>query len=56
MPATSKRLYTPDEFLRLEAASLEKHEYYRGEILAKAGGSQAHNRISGNLYWRVRNS
>lgn len=53
MSTAPKQHYTPDEFLKLEAAATEKHEYYRGEIFAMAGASPSHNRISGNIYWRV---
>jgi Uma2 family endonuclease len=45
----TKRRFTIAEFLSLEAESLEKHEYYQGEILAMAGATIEHNIIAGNL-------
>lgn len=41
---------TEDEYLALEERSEVKHEYYRGDIFAMAGGSINHNRIAGNIY------
>ncbi|WP_051718921.1 hypothetical protein [Hymenobacter sp. IS2118] len=40
---------SPDDYLRLECAAGEKHEYYFGEIRAMAGASYAHNRICMNM-------
>ncbi len=37
--------YTAEEYLELEEASLEKNEFYRGEIFAMAGASIQHNQI-----------
>lgn len=54
MASVAKRLISAIEFLQLEAASLSKHELYRGEIYVMAGASPAHNRISGNIYYRLR--
>ena len=47
--APSKRRLTIAEYLAFEADSLEKHEFYQGEILAMAGATIAHNIISGNV-------
>jgi Uma2 family endonuclease len=47
--AESKKRYTPQEYLKLEEASLEKHEYFRGEIFAMAGGSENHSLINSNV-------
>jgi Uma2 family endonuclease len=45
-------------YLALERASDQKHEYYEGHIVALAGGSAAHNRITINtiasLYAQLR--
>lgn len=38
-----------EEYLELEEKSLEKNEYYQGEIFAMAGASFAHNQIVGNV-------
>ncbi len=40
--------YTAEEYLELEEASLEKNEFYRGEIFAMAGASIQHNQIVSN--------
>ncbi|TAN51374.1 MAG: Uma2 family endonuclease [Methylococcaceae bacterium] len=37
------------EYLRLDAASPVKHEFYRGEIFAMAGGTFSHAKISLNI-------
>jgi Uma2 family endonuclease len=34
-----KKLLTLEEYLELEAASAEKHEYYKGEIFAMASAT-----------------
>ncbi len=47
--AESKKRYTPEEYLKLEEASLDKHEYFRGEIFAMAGASENHSLINSNL-------
>jgi Uma2 family endonuclease len=47
-PATSTRL-TESEYLALERESLDKHEYWDGEVFAMAGASFVHNQIVGNL-------
>jgi Uma2 family endonuclease len=48
MNATTGLKYTADEYLELEETSLEKNEFYKGEIFAMAGGSIAHNQITRN--------
>ena len=40
--------YTEEEYLELEEKSLEKHEFYKGEIFAMAGASIPHNQITRN--------
>jgi Uma2 family endonuclease len=40
---------SPQEYLELERASKEKHEYFVGKVLAMAGASLAHNYIVANL-------
>ena len=41
--------YTPDEYLALEDAALEKHEYFDGRIYAMTGASRNHAQITMNL-------
>lgn len=45
----SSRTYTPEEYLELEIASEERHEYIGGEIIPMTGGTPNHNRIIRNL-------
>lgn len=40
--------YTEEEYLEMEEKSLEKHEFYKGEIFAMAGASIPHNQITRN--------
>lgn len=47
--AYQKKVYTIKEYLEMENAALEKHEYYKGEIFAMSGASGRHNVISSNL-------
>ncbi|MBP1464284.1 Uma2 family endonuclease [Candidatus Chloroploca sp. M-50] len=41
-------MLTEGEYLAFERISEQKHEYYDGIIVAQAGGSAAHNRITMN--------
>src|SRR5258708_39326244 len=45
----AQRHYTIDEYFSVEAMSPVRNEYFDGEILAMAGGSPNHNRISRNV-------
>ena len=47
--AYGKKRFTEEEYLSFENASQEKHEYYQGEIFAKAGAKINHNLITTNL-------
>jgi len=38
-----------EAYLEMENASLEKHEYYKGEMFAMSGAKMPHNKISKNL-------
>ncbi len=49
MIRTAKRFYTQEEYLAFERASLEKHEYYQGEIFDMAGGSLNHSQLQMNF-------
>lgn len=53
MSTARKLKCTVSEYLAREAASPEKHEYFRGEVFAMAGASPAHNRIASNIHWRL---
>ncbi|MBC7554929.1 MAG: Uma2 family endonuclease [Taibaiella sp.] len=52
--AYHKKRYTIKEYLEMEDAATEKHEYYKGEIFAMSGASVNHNIITGNLYYHLR--
>ncbi len=45
----SKQKISIEDYLEMENASLEKHEYYKGEIFAMSGAKMPHNTISKNL-------
>ncbi len=47
---TSKKYYTPEEYLQLEETSEFKNEYRDGEIIPMPGGTTNHNEIAGNFY------
>jgi Uma2 family endonuclease len=42
--------YSPEEYLAIEVASAERHEYRDGEIIVMAGGLPNHNQVAGNIY------
>jgi Uma2 family endonuclease len=46
----SNKKYTIEEYLEMEEASQERHEYYQGEIFAMSGPKVAHGIISGNTF------
>jgi Uma2 family endonuclease len=46
----SAKIMTKEAYLEFEETATEKHEFVHGEIYAMAGGTRAHNRISGNLF------
>ena len=50
MSTVPKRLYTPSEYLELERKAEYRSEFFRGEIFAMAGGSEAHILIVGHVW------
>lgn len=48
-------LYAPEDYLRFERESIERHEFLDGEIYQMAGESLAHSRICVNLSGEARN-
>lgn len=48
--AYGKQKFTIEEYLAMEEAATEKHEYYRGGIFVMSGAKMPHNTISGNLF------
>lgn len=51
----SHKKYTIEEYLELEQASQEKHEYYQGEVFAMSGPKVPHGIISGNTFLALGN-
>jgi Uma2 family endonuclease len=47
--AYSQQKISIEEYLEMENASLEKHEYYKGEVFAMSGAKLPHNTITSNL-------
>lgn len=48
--AQPKRYITEEAYLAFEQTSVEKHEYFHGDMYAMTGGTEAHNLLSGNAY------
>ena len=44
-----KQKLSIEEYLEMENASSEKHEYYKGEVFAMSGAKVTHNIITKNL-------
>ncbi len=47
------RFMTIEEYLEMDDASEEKHEYYGGEVFAMAGASFVHNQITSNVQGEI---
>lgn len=54
MATAPSKFITPEEYLRLERASEEKHEYADGQIFAMAGASLNHRVITDNIRFFLR--
>ena len=56
--AYNKQKISIEEYLAMENAAVEKHEYYKGEIFAMSGAKMPHNAItknlSGNLFGKLK--
>jgi Uma2 family endonuclease len=48
-----RHYYSLNEYFALEQASDARFEYWDGEIICMSGGSRAHYRISGNVYFAL---
>ena len=55
-PIPTARRYTVAEYIALESAATEKHEYRDGEIVAMAGGTGRHSLVTANVIRRVGNA
>lgn len=51
--AYSKEKISIQAYLEMENASIEKHEYYKGEIFAMSGAKVPHNMISRNFLFAL---
>lgn len=49
MSSQTTPTYSPQEYLAIERAAQQKHEYFNGEIFALAGASERHSLIVVNL-------
>ena len=47
--AYGKQYFSIEEYLEMENAATEKHEYYQGEIFAMSGAKLEHNIVTRNL-------
>jgi Uma2 family endonuclease len=47
--AYGNRKYSIEEYLEIENAATEKHEYYQGEIFAMSGAKMPRNKVAKNL-------
>jgi Uma2 family endonuclease len=50
MQAAAIQYFTREDYFAFEETSEEKHEFFRGEIFAMAGGTFNHARISGKTF------
>ena len=48
-PAAKYNFVSPEDYLTMERASQEKHEYFKGEVFAMSGASWEHNVIAKNI-------
>ncbi len=55
-PAYDRQFVSVKEYLEQEKMSIQKHEYYKGEIFAMAGAGNRHNVIFKNVYLAIGNA
>ncbi len=53
--AYSQQKISIEEYLEMENAAVEKHEFYKGEVFAMSGAKLAHNEICVNLLVTLKN-
>src|SRR5688572_30367758 len=49
----NKKKLTVEEYLQFEKTSVEKHEFYKGEVFAMAVAGLRHNKIFSNLFGKL---
>src|SRR3954451_24027021 len=52
-PAYNRQFVSVQEYLQQEKKSIQKHEYYKGEVFAMPGASNRHNVIFSNVFIAV---
>ena len=52
--ALPRSYISPEQYVRMEEQSQQKHEYFNGEIFLMAGGTPRHNLISTNIASELR--
>ncbi len=52
-PALKYSFVSPEEYLAMERAAQQKHEYFKGEVFAMSGASWEHNLIVKNINTQV---
>lgn len=53
IPVYNKKKVTAQEYLTFERQSLEKHEFFEGEVFAMAGAGRSHNIIFSNFFIEI---
>lgn len=48
-----KKKLTMEEYLQFERESVQKHEFYNGEVFSMAGAGRRHNKIFSNIFTAV---
>lgn len=56
MDNLARKRMTAEEYFALEETSLEKYEFYRGEIFAMSGATRKHNLLVVNLVVQLKNA
>lgn len=52
-PTPKYNFISPDEYLQMERASEEKHEYYDGYVVTLTGARLKHNQITANIVTNI---
>ena len=52
-PAPKYNYISPEQYLEMERAAEEKHEYYDGYVVAMSGARLKHNQVASNLYTKI---
>ena len=50
-----EKIYTFHEYLKREEKSIEKHEFYNGQIIKMPGAKVRHNLVAGNIMTALNN-